>query len=526
MEINDSSNEETVAEIGTNTARMISFVLVGKIVSFILAAIALIVIARLLGPTEYGIYVIAVAVAGVAGSVGNFGIGTALNKFISEYRSKKKDDSINIVLSNGMAILLIVGLIFTIITFLLSGVVANYVLHSSAYTYVIQIASLDIITAMMFGALYSALIGIGKGPHVTLAAVVQISIQSGLSILLTVYGLGPVGPVFGLLIGQFVGILLALSLIYGKNTFRPVRPSLKEMRSIMKFSNPIAINNVFSTLASDFSVLFLGILVASSIVGNFGIASKTSYLSNIIVESIALSLIPGFSTMFSSKKTKDTIGRFYNKVLYVSMVIVAPFMFFLLFFSTPISFVAFGSSYSLAPLYIAITAAGMIIVIAGRYASVLLIGANKTMDVLRYRAMIFAVQIASMFFLVYFLKGLGLIILVFMLGPILETLFYLRRIVHLYKIRIDGRKISRVVAANILTFIIIYPLTFLFQQNYIYLIISAVAAAILLYPLLLTVVGGMDMSDSRFINDAAKNVPIIGKVLSWLLAYSRIVSRE
>lgn len=526
MTMDESSGEQKAVEIGAHTARMTSFIISGKIISFVLAAIALIVIARLLGPTGYGVYVIAVAVAGIAGSVGNFGIGTALNKFISEYKAKKQERNVNTVLSNGISILLIVGTVFTVITFLLSGVVAQYVLHNPAYTYVIEIASLDIIAAMMFGALYSALIGMGKGTEVTLVLITEISIQSGLSILLTVVGMGPVGPVIGLLLGQLTGAILAVSLIYKKDLVRLVRPSIAGMRRIMRFSNPIALTNVFNTIVKDIAVLLLGILVASSIVGNFGIAVRTSFLSDIIIGSLGLSLLPGFSVIFSDKRTKKTLGRFYNKAVYVSLVVVAPFMFFLMFFSTPISFVAFSSSYSLAPLYIAVTAFGLLLGISGNYASILLAGTGRTMDILKYSAITFGIQIASMFFLVHYLNGLGLIILVFILGPALQDLFYMRRVSHLYKAIVDLRKIARVVLSNILTFAIIYPLTFLFRSNYIYLIISAVAAAILLYPLILTLIGGMDLSENRFINGAVKNAPVMGRVLSWLLAYSRIVSRD
>ncbi len=110
MESGKGFENETVG-IGSSTASMSTYLLLGKLVAFIVAAISLVVVARILGPSGYGVYVVAIAVAGVAGAVGNFGIGTALTKFISEYKSKKNAKMINEVLSNGMAILVVVGTI-------------------------------------------------------------------------------------------------------------------------------------------------------------------------------------------------------------------------------------------------------------------------------------------------------------------------------------------------------------------------------------------------------------------------------
>ncbi len=524
--MSSSREGEGILEIGMNAARMTSFILIGKLVAFVLMAVALVVVARVFGPLEYGVYIISIAVAGVAGSVGSLGIGSALSKFIAEYKTKRDKEKIEKILANSIFILLVAGTIFTVIIFLASGTISQYSLHSRIYTYVIEVASFTILTSLLFGALYAALIALGKGKSVTIVSSLQIAIQAGLAITLTLYGLGPAGPIIGLLAGQFVGVMLALVIIYNKHNFRIVKPSLKEIRVLMHFSNPIALSNVFSMVVNNLSVVFLGIMVSSSIVGNFGIASKTSFLADLIIGSIGLSLLPGFSSMLSSRKTKKGIGNFYNKAVYSSLVIVAPLMFFIIFFSKPLSYVAFSSTYSLTPLYISLTAIGLLIGIFGNYAATLLVSADKTRDILRYGTIIFIIQLVAMFFLLYFFKGLGLIILIFIVGPVLRDVFYIRRIVSLYKIKADIKKIFLVIISNIITFSIVYSITLPLSYNYIYLIITAMIGTIMIYPIVLSLSGGMDMNENNMLKTAAKSMPMIGKVFSLILSYSRLAIHD
>ncbi len=516
-------NESEAVEIGRSTANMASYIFVGKLVSFILGFIALVVVARILGPTSYGIYIIAVAAAGIAGSVGNFGIGTALNKFISEYKVKRDRRSIERILSDGIAILLIAGTILTIATFAASGAVARYSIHNIAYTYIIEVASLSVIASLLFGAIYSGLVGFGDGTHVASVSIIGSVMQYAISIPLVILGFGPVGPVIGLVLGQLIGFLACIYIFYAKGHLRPVMPSFKRMRKLMRFSNPLALSNVYYIIINNMSVVILGIFVASSIAGNFGIASKTGFLADLIVGSIGIAILPGFSSIIAKRGTRSKVNIFYNKALYISMTIISPFMFFLIFLSKQVSYTAFSSSYTLAPLYIAITAGGILLGIAGGYAGTLLISDNRTKEVLKYRGRMFLIQLVAMVFLIYFLHGLGLIILVFVLEPLLLDIFYLNRITKLYNIRLEIGKISRVILANIISFAIIYPIAIIFGAEYLYAVIASIAAIILVYPIVIVLIGGMNRDDTNLIRRSTSTMPIVGRMMSLILDYSVLV---
>lgn len=515
-------NESEALQIGRSTANMASYIFVGKLISFILGLAALVVVARILGPTSYGIYIIAVAAAGIAGSVSNLGIGTALNKFISEYRVRRDRRRIEQILADGIAILVIAGTILTVATFAVSGLVARYSLHNTGYTYVIEVASLSVIASLLFGAMYAGIVGFGDGTHVAYVSIIGSVMQYSISIPLVIIGLGPVAPVIGLVAGQMIGFLACIYILYVKRHIRPVMPSIRRMRKLMRFSNPLALSNVYYAIINNISVVVLGIFVASSIAGNFGIASKTSFLADLIVGSISIAILPGFSSVMTKGRTRSKAGAFYNKALYISMIIISPFMFFLIFLSKQVSYTAFGSSYYLAPLYIAITAIGILMGIAGSYAGTLLISDNRTREVLKYRERMFLIQLVAMLLLVYYFHGLGLVILVFILEPLLLDIFYLNRISKLYKIRLEIGKISRVIIANIISFAIIYPIAILSGGNYIYAVIASIPAVIVVYPIVITLVGGMNRDDISLIRSSTGTMPVVGKMMSLILDYSSL----
>ncbi|EQD35791.1 polysaccharide biosynthesis protein, partial [mine drainage metagenome] len=155
-----------------------------------------------LGPSVYGVYTLAIAVAGFFGSVGNFGIGTALNKFIAEYRRKKDDENINLHIANGLFILLIAGIALSIITVAFSTYIAVFVFHNASDSFIVDIAAISILTTMLYGGTSSALVGYGNGRRVSTAIISVSIVQGTVGIGLALTGFGALSPLIGLILGS------------------------------------------------------------------------------------------------------------------------------------------------------------------------------------------------------------------------------------------------------------------------------------------------------------------------------------
>ncbi|MGC8537890.1 MAG: hypothetical protein ACP5MZ_02810 [Candidatus Micrarchaeia archaeon] len=94
----------------------------------------------------------------------------------------------------------------------------------------------------------------------------------------------------------------------------------------------------------------------------------------------------------------------------MAFLLVAPMIFFVATFAKPFSYTAFGSGYSLALLYVAVTSIDLLIGIAGSYAGTLLISAGRVRNVMTYNVIIAAMEFLLMLVMVSVFKGIGLVV--------------------------------------------------------------------------------------------------------------------
>jgi O-antigen/teichoic acid export membrane protein len=513
-------NTET-RSIGSQAAHTASFVLVGKFSSIIFLGAAFIVVARLLGPAQYGIYVLALAVAGFTGAIGNLGVGTALNKFIPQHLYRNDKRSIEDILANSFFITIVTGLLLAAVTIALSGFVATDIFHNASYTLVIEIAAVSIISSMLFSASYSALLGFNRGDYAAIINTIQAVIQSLLSVLLVVLGFGPAGPIIGLIVGYGIAFLYSIRLIYGKHGLKMfVNPSLSSIRKIFSFSVPIAVSNAALGIASSLAFIVIGAYATTVVIGNIGVASKVNSLIDIVAGSISVSLLTMYSTTLASSTMRAKISKFYNHTVYYSLILLAPMLLFIVVLATPFSYVAFSGVYKLAPLFIAVMGIGALTGLAGQYANTLLTSANKVKEIFKYNVIITVVELAMIPVLIPLFKGIGLVLLLYLIAPVATNVLFIRKSAKIFKLRFNMGKLYRILAANAITMLLVVPLIFFWQSNYIPLLITAAIEVIIIYPIILGKLRGLDLRDIKIMRSMMGSVPIVSSIVSALLRYS------
>ncbi len=525
VEIAGAAEEGSALELGVRTASMASFILISKVLSFLFLAASFIVVARLLGPSVYGIYVVATAVAGIFSSVGSFGIATAFDKFGAEYVARQERAQLGPLVSDGLAVLLVAGALLMVAAVALSPVIAEYSLHNVALAYVLELISGSILTSMLFGAGYSILIGVNRPRHAAAVITLGAALQAAISIGLAIAGLGALAPVLGLVAGQAAGFFLALYLIVFGNRIDLTAPTAAGIRRMLTFSMPIALSNMFSAVVSNIALITLGLFATTAVLGNFGIASKVGYMFDIVFGSISLSLLPTFTATLANDGLRHRVGEFFGYSVYLAFLLAAPLIFFVVFLAKPVSYVAFGSVYGLAPIYLRIVALGLLIYIAGSYASTLLVSAGRVKEVLKYNAILAAVQLVLLFALVPTYGAIGLVVLLFIITPAAMSLLFVHAISRRFNASIHAKRLLRVIAANLISSIPIYPLSLFWGGQYIPLIITSVIAYVAIYPLVLVLAKGMLKADMERIRSVSSRVPVIGDAIGMLLSYAGLLLR-
>lgn len=505
--------------IGSKAVHTASLVFVGKFISLLMLAASFIIVVRILGPQVYGVYTLAIAVSGFFDAVGNFGISTALNKFVTEFRAFKDYTSIAQYISNGLSIVIISGIILAALTFVTSGIFAQYSLHNINDAYVIQIASLSIIVMMLFGAANGALIGFQSGKYITLSLILVSLVQSSLSIILALAGYGALSPLFGLILAYLIGFIAELYLIYVKHQTKLLLPRFDGIKKLFKFAFPIAGSNFMRVVVNNFALILLGAVADAIIIGNFGVASKTGYLISIVTDSISISLISAFSSSMIKGNNNKTAGRMLTYAVYLTYMVGGPILVSIILFSTPLSYTAFSSTYALSPIYISIFAAGFLLGIVGMYASQLLISANRMHELIKYNIGVTVIELIFALLLIPTFNGIGAAITVFMIAPLTTSILFSIPLIKSFNASFGRNRLIRVFAANFILGVIFFLINYV-PGYFIQKLIVAPFIIMLVYPPILGLLNGITKEDAITIRKITSQFPIISHFFKFAISYA------
>jgi O-antigen/teichoic acid export membrane protein len=311
-------------------------------------------------------------------------------------------------------------------------------------------------------------------------------------------------------------------MIFGRMRIKLRMPLMDGMRELFSFSLPIAATSAMSAIVGDLSLIVLGIFATTSVVGTFGVASKVGTLIGVITESMVISILPAFASTAAAEHRKESLSKFYNYAIYISMVLVMPLMLSMALLSRQFALTAFSSKYPLAQLslYISVVSIGALIGIAGSYTSTLLISANKVKELLKNTIFLTAIQLVSLFILVPTFKGVGILALTFVITPIASVALYTRESRNVLKIKINARRLYRVLLAGAISTLFLVPMILVIGSNYILSLVCAAIIQLLVYPPLLSLVKGVSTKDLEILKDLTGHIPVLNVAVRALANYS------
>ena len=138
-------------------ARTSLIVLIGLFASKILGYLYRIVIARYYGPEIYGIFALAIMVAGLFTSFSSFGLSEGVLRFISIYRGKKQTNKLRYIFNFSLYLALFLSLISGILLFFFSSFISIQLFHNPEIAIFLKIFSILIPTATLFNVFISTI---------------------------------------------------------------------------------------------------------------------------------------------------------------------------------------------------------------------------------------------------------------------------------------------------------------------------------------------------------------------------------
>jgi O-antigen/teichoic acid export membrane protein len=526
---------ETTTELGVKSAGVATYLFFGKIISTIIGAVMFVIMAILLRPVGYGIYTLAISIAGLIGTVGDLGTDVYFNRHIAKFAAEKKFKKISIALGDGMMAITLISIVLIAIGILIGKVFLTKMFSGNLDAFYVALVSIFIVS--LYNIQYNVLISFRDKKAVAISAVVNAAIQAIASISLVLIGFGPLGAVAGFVLGlSGAEVINIFSILKHSSIKFDIRGMFSRIKKMLSFSLPIAGSDMMSSAVGYLSVTVLGLmLVPTAIIGQYGVAGKVGAVIDVVSGSIGAVLISTFATALGSRKMKKDISNLYNYSVYFGMLLSLPVIIYVTVLSKSIVLAVFGASYSYVILYMPLIAIGILISTIATYSSSLVISIGKTKTVLKYTAIVSAVDIASFILIPLFrlfgeyATAIAVIFAMYYIGSFVSMYLYIKYLKN-NGIKISYNRFTRLGVASVAFAICLTPLFFLGSMHMPRLDDLAVAllgalAMILLYPPIVAYSGAVSSKELDMLRNVGRKTPFIGAVINLMMRYASLFLR-
>ena len=457
----------------------------GLVASTVIQAVGTVFIALLLGADNYGLYAIALTAPSLIILFRDWGVNFAMIRYTAQNNAEDKAANIRGIFMSGLIFEIAVGIVLSLIGFLLSDFLATNVFNRPTIVPLLQIASFIILTSALVNTATSAFTGVEKMHLNSLMLVSQSIIKTALIIALVLMGLGTVGAITGFtvatLVAGLIGIMLMFtiyrSLPYPNGNGLEIGNNIKTM---LKYGLPLSLGGILAGFLVQYYNFILYIFVLdNAIIGNLAMAQNFVVLITFFATPVTTMLFPAFSKVDHRKDHETITNVFQISVKYASLLVV-PVAAMVLVLGQPAISTLFGDKYVEAPLFLALLAIPYLYTILGNLSIGSLInGQGQTTFNLIVAVITVAIGFPLGFILIsnYGVMGLIITTLVNYIPGIIVSLIYIKK---RYDISLQWESSAKIllssVAAAALTYILISQFNFL--SNLIQLIIGIVIFAL------------------------------------------------
>ena len=507
--------------LGIKHASIASFVALAKMTSAIMGGIMLILVARMIGPVQYGIYTIAIAVAGLLASFGSINAGLYFNKHIPKLISENKFKDIGILICDVILFLFLLSFALIFIGGIFAVNISQSIFQSSSYTLIIYIALLSITWSIIYPALTAALINFGTAKEVGLSSASGLVIQSVLSIALAALGFGAVGIMSAYVISVFLATIISMYFIFKHVKLRFVLHGiLKRMHEMLVFSIPLTVSSLLISLLNNFVVILLALLlISTTAIGQYGIATKVGQVFDIASGAIGSVLVAMFATAIYNRHHISKIEKLYQNSVYYSLIFTMPLVAYASILSKDIVITVFTSAYNLAILYMPLVSVGILLNLVWNNAFALIVSLGRVKRVLKFSIVACVIQLVSMIVFGMLFGILGVILGYFYIGNMAFLALYFKEL-YKFKIKLKYVPLLRVIFSNLIFGIALIPLIFL-QIRPLYCLMIGMAIFLVLYPIALIKTRAVSYKEINVLYKVSNQVPLCGSLFRAMLRYSQ-----
>ena len=357
-----------------------SIIFIGLVCSKLLALGNNIVLARFLGSSDFGLFLLGLSVFQLFTVIPNLGLSSVLPKFVSEYIELKESKKIEKISALCIGTSLFLGTVFGIISYNLAPLISVKIFHNNELINVLKILSFVIPISIIT----SVIMAIYRGYQKT---IYKVALEDILSLVLKIVffmclfhaGFKLSAAYYAYVLASLMVLFLAVILV--KNaTMMKIKICFYDKKmspNLYKLSWPLALQSVVWVVYSQIDRLCLGFFLPSSAIGIYGAAFSIVGMLNFIPRSFSYLALPNFSAALS-RNFSNEFRLTYLKISKIMFGLSLPILIYLFVFSKQILKMFYGNEYLSGTMALVILGIGILSNCLSGPASDSLIAAGKT----------------------------------------------------------------------------------------------------------------------------------------------------
>lgn len=252
-------------------------------------------LARLLGPTDYGLYHLAISAGAMFAGISSLGLDDAMVRYVAILSGRRDRPGVWGTIQIGLGITLPVSALMGVLLYLAAPMVAEGLFDEPSLTPPLHLMALVVPFLTLSNVLLGVTRGFGRMDHAALGEnVVQSLVRMVLLGILALVGL----DLYAALI-IFALADVASSLTFGLliNRHFPLRPSAhtevrRDVRGVFGFAFPLWLSGLLNQFQRNISALVLGVAAAPASVGVFAIVTQVNMVGHAVYRAVIVSVKP------------------------------------------------------------------------------------------------------------------------------------------------------------------------------------------------------------------------------------------
>ena len=362
-EVLTMSNEEHLNESLRKIAKGAGIGFSGAFIGMAFGYFSRIVIARFLGPGDYGLITLGFAGMSIAATLSLLGLPTGIQRYISFYIGKGDEGRIKGTILGALKISVPLSIFLAILLFIGANWISIHVFHEPNLTSILRIFAITIPFSVLAENLVSSTIGFQDIRYkVYVNDIFQNTFKLVAIVALLALGFGIIGAVWGWAIAIVLTPFLAFYFLE-KKLFPVFRSKIKYIpmeKELFSLSWPLIFVNAAGLIIGWTDTLMLGYFSTASDVGIYNVALPTAMLLMNVTVAFSMIFLPVASELYGRNRAGD-LRNAYSAVTKWVFSLTLPCFLLMALFSESIIQIIFGSAYIHGALVLSILAAGFFI---------------------------------------------------------------------------------------------------------------------------------------------------------------------